>query len=52
MFFKSCRKHIADSEGNHCVYCGEEVKNIGMVLRSSRSNMCYSSQNKKHALDK
>lgn len=36
----------------NCRYCGKEVKNIGMVLRSSRSDLCYSSPNKKHAIDK
>ena len=42
------RQNLAVSDGKHCVYCGEEVKNVGMVLRS----LCYSSQNKKYALDK
>ena len=45
-------KHIAVSDGRHCIYCGEEVKTVGMVLRSSRSDLCYASPNKKHALDK
>ena len=31
---------------------GEEVKTVGMSLRSSRSDLCYASPNKKHALDK
>lgn len=45
-------KHIAVSDGRHCVYCGEEVRNDGIQLRSRRSATCNCSPNRKHALDK
>lgn len=30
-------------DGKHCIYCGEEVKTVGVSLRSSRSDLCYAS---------